>query len=29
VRDYLIVYAPEEEPLWVVAVLHGFPRISG
>jgi plasmid stabilization system protein ParE len=26
VRDYLIAYAPEEKPLWVVAVLHG--RIS-
>ena len=23
VRDYLIAYAPEEKPLWVVAVLHG------
>ena len=23
VRDYLIVYAPEENPIWVVAVLHG------
>ena len=23
VRDYLIAYAPEESPLWVVAVLHG------
>jgi addiction module RelE/StbE family toxin len=29
VRDYLIAYAPEEEPLWVVAVMHGrrSPRI--
>jgi plasmid stabilization system protein ParE len=28
-RDYLIAYAPEEKPLWVVAVLHGRrnPRI--
>jgi plasmid stabilization system protein ParE len=23
VRDYLIAYAPEEKPLWVVAVMHG------
>jgi plasmid stabilization system protein ParE len=23
VHDYLIAYAPEEKPLWVVAVLHG------
>ncbi len=23
VRDYLIAYAAEERPLWVVAVLHG------
>jgi toxin ParE1/3/4 len=22
VREYLIVYAPEEKPLWVVAVMH-------
>jgi plasmid stabilization system protein ParE len=29
VREYLIAYAPEEQPLWVVAVLHGRrnPRI--
>ena len=29
VREYLIVYAPEERPLWVVAVMHGRrnPRI--
>lgn len=29
VRDYLIAYAPEEKPLWVVAVKHGRrnPRI--
>jgi plasmid stabilization system protein ParE len=29
VRDYLIAYAPEEEPLVVIAVLHGRrnPRI--
>ena len=28
-RDYLIAYAPDEEPLWVVAVLHGRrnPRV--
>ena len=23
VREYLIAYAPERNPLWVVAVLHG------
>lgn len=29
VREYLICYAPEEKPLWVVAVMHGRrnPRI--
>jgi len=29
VREYLIAYAPEEQPLWVVAVIHGRrnPRI--
>ena len=29
VREYLIVYAPEEKPLWIVAVMHGrrSPRI--
>jgi plasmid stabilization system protein ParE len=29
VREYLIAYAPEEKPLWVVAVMHGrrCPRI--
>jgi plasmid stabilization system protein ParE len=29
VRDYLIAYAPDEQPLWVVAVLHGRrnPRV--
>ena len=29
VRDYLIAYAPDEKPLWVVAVLHGSrnPRV--
>jgi plasmid stabilization system protein ParE len=29
VRDYLIAYAPDETPLWVVAVLHGSrnPRV--
>jgi plasmid stabilization system protein ParE len=29
VRDYLIAYAPDEKPLWVIAVLHGHrsPRI--
>ncbi len=23
VREYLIAYAPDEKPLWVVAVIHG------
>jgi plasmid stabilization system protein ParE len=23
VREYLIAYAPEKDPLWVVAVVHG------
>ena len=23
VREYLIAYAPDKNPLWVVAVLHG------
>jgi plasmid stabilization system protein ParE len=29
VRDYLIAYAPEEIPIWVIAVLHGRrnPRV--
>ena len=29
VRDYLIAYAPDEHPLWVVAVVHGrrSPRV--
>ena len=29
VREYLIAYAPEERPLWVVAVIHGrrSPRV--
>ena len=29
VRDYLIAYAPDENPLWVVGVLHGRrnPRV--
>jgi toxin ParE1/3/4 len=29
VREYLIAYAPEEKPLWVVAVMHGrrSPRL--
>jgi len=28
-REYLIAYAPEEKPLWIVAVLHGRrnPRV--
>jgi hypothetical protein len=29
VRDYLIAYAPNKQPLWVLAVLHGArnPRV--
>lgn len=29
VREYLIAYAPDENPLWVVAVMHGrrSPRV--
>ncbi|MBZ5632324.1 MAG: type II toxin-antitoxin system RelE/ParE family toxin [Acidobacteriia bacterium] len=29
VREYLIAYAPDEKPLWIVAVMHGRrnPRI--
>jgi plasmid stabilization system protein ParE len=29
VRKYLIAYAPDEKPLWVVAVMHGrrSPRV--
>jgi len=29
VRDYMIAYAPEKKPLWVVAVMHGrrSPRV--
>jgi toxin ParE1/3/4 len=29
VRDYLIVYAPDEKPLWVIAIIHGHrnPRV--
>jgi plasmid stabilization system protein ParE len=29
VREYLIAYAPDEKPLWVVAVVHGrrSPRV--
>ena len=29
VRDYLIAYAPNKQPLWVIAVMHGArnPRV--
>jgi plasmid stabilization system protein ParE len=29
VRDYLIAYAPDAKPLWVIAVVHGHrsPRV--
>jgi plasmid stabilization system protein ParE len=29
VREYLVAYAPDEDPLWVIAVLHGRrnPRV--
>jgi hypothetical protein len=23
VHEYVIAYAPDEEPLWVIAVMHG------
>jgi toxin ParE1/3/4 len=26
VRDYLIPYAPDEKPLWVIATMHGAPQ---
>jgi hypothetical protein len=29
VHEYLIAYAPDEKPLWVIAVMHGHrsPRV--
>jgi plasmid stabilization system protein ParE len=29
VREYLVAYAPDEKPLWVVAIMHGrrSPRV--
>jgi plasmid stabilization system protein ParE len=29
VRDYLVAYAPDEDPVWVLAVIHGRrnPRV--
>ena len=29
VREYLIAYAPDEKPLWVIAIMHGrrSPRV--
>jgi hypothetical protein len=29
VREFLIAYAPDEKPLWVIAVMHGHrnPRV--
>jgi len=29
IREYLVAYAPDEEPLWVIAVMHGRrnPRV--
>ena len=29
VRDYLLAYAPDQRPIWVVAILHGKrnPRV--
>ena len=29
VRDYVLAYAPDEQPVWIVAVLHGrrHPRV--
>jgi plasmid stabilization system protein ParE len=29
VRDYLIAYAPDEKPLWVIAVMHGHRKTVG
>jgi hypothetical protein len=29
VRDYLIAYAPDEKPLWVIAVMHGHRSPRG
>ena len=28
VREYLIAYAPDEKPLWVVAVMHGRAALA-
>lgn len=28
VREYVIAYAPDEEPLWVIAILHGHRKPS-
>lgn len=28
IREYLIAYAPEERPLWVLAVLHGKRNVQ-
>ncbi len=28
VRDYLIAYAPDEKPLWIIAVIHGHRKTS-
>lgn len=29
VREYLVAYAPDEKPIWVIAVMHGrrSPRV--
>jgi toxin ParE1/3/4 len=29
VREYLVAYAPDEKPLWVIAIIHGrrSPRV--
>jgi plasmid stabilization system protein ParE len=29
VRDYLIAYAPDKKPLWIISVMHGHrsPRV--
>ncbi len=26
VRDYLVAYAPENAPIWIIAVMHGHRR---
>lgn len=28
VRDYLIAYAPDEKPPWIIAVMHGHRSLN-